>query len=104
MFSLDPKGGRSFTFFRDIWANKFLFFAVVIPMLSVFPAVYIPTLNDKVFRHKEITWEVSLAFASVPVFVAMCEIWKMAKRRFKLFELKAEPRAQVLLEKGELAV
>ncbi|EJD50366.1 potassium/sodium eff [Auricularia subglabra TFB-10046 SS5] len=88
LFRLDPGAGARFTFFRDVWANRFLFFAVVLGMLTVFPAIEIPTLNTKVFRHKSITWEWAIAVASVPTFIAMCELWKMVKRRFGLFEVR----------------
>ncbi|PGH34286.1 potassium/sodium efflux P-type ATPase, fungal-type [[Emmonsia] crescens] len=87
MFNLDPlrdHGGDrapAFPFFRDIWENKFLFWAVVIGFVSVFPAVYIPGLNTQVFKHRGITWEWGLAFGSIFVFVLGVEAWKLIKRR-----------------------
>lgn len=42
---------------RDIWANQFLFWANIAGFLLVFPLIYIPVINDKVFRHTGITWE-----------------------------------------------
>ncbi|KZV90278.1 potassium/sodium eff, partial [Exidia glandulosa HHB12029] len=95
IFRLDPTAGAKFTFFRDMWANRFLFFAVVLGMLSVFPAIFIPTLNTKVFRHKSITWEWAPAVASVPTFIILCELWKLTKRRLGLFEVRRETPSRV---------
>ncbi|GBF61808.1 calcium-transporting ATPase [Trichophyton mentagrophytes] len=87
MFNLEPYRDHSddtvpfFPFFHDIWENQFLFWAVVIGALSVFPAVYIPGLNTKVFKHQGITWEWGLAFGSVVIFVLGIEAWKFVKRR-----------------------
>jgi Na+-exporting ATPase len=99
LFALDPQTaeGRKFPFFHDIYANKFLFWSVVIGALSVFPAVYIPGLNTNVFKHTSITWEWGVSVGSVFVFVAGVEVWKAIKRRFRLFvdeeEVKRESRA-----------
>ncbi|KAL8825634.1 MAG: hypothetical protein Q9170_007715, partial [Blastenia crenularia] len=50
----------------DIYThNRFLFFAIVLGALSVFPAVYIPGLNTSVFKHKGIGWEWALAGGAV---------------------------------------
>ncbi|EEQ33643.1 calcium-transporting ATPase 3 [Microsporum canis CBS 113480] len=87
MFNLEPYRDHSddtvpfFPFFHDIWENQFLFWAVVIGALSVFPAVYIPGLNTKVFKHQGISWEWGLAFGSVVIFVLGIEAWKFIKRR-----------------------
>lgn len=87
MFSLDPEssGGSKFPFFKDIYENKFLFYAVVIGAVSVFPAVYIPGLNTQVFKHMGIGWEWALSLGSVVLFVAGVEAWKACKRRFGWF-------------------
>ncbi|KAL8885591.1 MAG: hypothetical protein Q9205_003512 [Flavoplaca limonia] len=87
MFSLDPErtDGARFPFFKDIYENHFLFYAVVIGAVSVFPAVYIPGLNIQVFKHIGIGWEWGLSFGSVLVFVAGVEAWKACKRRFGWF-------------------
>ncbi|KAM5441953.1 potassium/sodium eff [Microsporum ferrugineum] len=87
IFNLEPYRDHSddtvpfFPFFHDIWENQFLFWAVVIGALSVFPAVYIPGLNTKVFKHQGISWEWGLAFGSVVIFVLGIEAWKFIKRR-----------------------
>ena len=82
MFDLDPNNTtRKFPFFHDVWSNQFLFWAVIIGALSVFPAVYIPYLNTSVFKHKGITWEWAPAILCVIVFVSGVEVWKAIKRR-----------------------
>lgn len=81
MFHLDPATQSRFPFFKDIYENKFLFWAVVIGALSVFPAVYIPGLNTQVFKHVGITWEWGLSFGAVIVFILGVETWKLTKRR-----------------------
>ena len=88
MFSLDPvtSAEASFPFFQDIYSNRFLFFAVVVGALSVFPAVYIPGLNTNVFKHQGITWEWGLAFGGVIIFVIGVETWKGMKRQFGWFK------------------
>ena len=86
MFHLNPDDDSRFPFFKDIYANRFLFWSVVIGSLSVFPVVYIPYLNTKFFKHKGITWEWALSIGFVFVFVAGIEAWKLVKRRFHLLE------------------
>jgi P-type Na+/K+ transporter len=85
MFNLDPlrarQGGSRFPFFGDIWENHFLFWAVVIGSISVFPAVYIPGLNTDVFKHQGISWEWGLSFGATIIFVLFAEAWKGLKRR-----------------------
>ncbi|KAL8704854.1 MAG: hypothetical protein Q9201_002013 [Fulgogasparrea decipioides] len=88
MFSLEPSPNRNaFSFFKDLYENHFLFYAVAIGAVSVFPAVYIPGLNTSVFKHKGIGWEWALSAGAVVVFVAGVEAWKGMKRRFGWFAL-----------------
>ncbi|KAI9644318.1 potassium/sodium eff [Ciborinia camelliae] len=94
MFGLDPASQSSFPFFKDVYENRFLFWAVVIGALSVFPAVYIPGLNTSVFKHVGISWEWSLAVGAVFVFVSGIEAWKATKRYFELFEKVDEEEAE----------
>lgn len=80
LFRLDPESGARFTLFRDLWANQFLFWAVVAGALSVFPTVYIPGLNRNVFKHTGISWEWGLSAGFTIVFVLSMEAWKGVKR------------------------
>merc|ERR1712000_700184 len=86
MFRLDPMTNSRFPFFKDVYENKILFWSVMIGAVSVFPAVYIPYLNTRVFKHTGITWEWALSFGSIFIFVLGIEGWKAIKRRFRLFE------------------
>jgi len=94
MFRLDPYSESRFPLFKDVYENRFLFFAVVIGALSVFPAVYIPGLNTKVFKHIGIFWEWGLAVGGVIVFVLGVEAWKGIKRHWHLFEQGEEDRSE----------
>ena len=92
LFSLSPSTASHgpLQVIRDLYANRFLFFAVIIGAASVFPAAYIPGLNTNVFKHSGgIGWEWALAFGAVGVFVAGVEGWKMVKRTMGWFEKKS---------------
>ncbi|KKA29073.1 hypothetical protein TD95_004180 [Thielaviopsis punctulata] len=86
MFRLDDEDTSRFPVFKDMYANKFLFYSVVIGMVSVFPVVYIPGLNTNVFKHIDISWEWGLVVGFTIFFVAGIEAWKFVKRRFHLLE------------------
>ncbi|KAL8760100.1 MAG: hypothetical protein Q9184_003421 [Pyrenodesmia sp. 2 TL-2023] len=98
MFALDPDTStdRTFPFFKDIYRNRFLFYAVVVGALSVFPTVYIPGLNTAVFKHKGIGWEWALSVGAIAVFVAGVEGWKACKRRFGWFAVGVEREEEKL--------
>lgn len=85
MFRLNPHDTHPFPFFKDVWANQFLFWSVVIAALSVFPAVYIPGFNTNVFKHRGITWEWAPALICLFIFVSGMEAWKATKRYFNWF-------------------
>lgn len=84
LFSLKPRNGRSAmtACFQDWYSNKFLFWACFIGAISVVPTLYIPVLNDKVFKHTGIGWEWGLCFGFSLSFIFCVEVWKMAKRSF----------------------
>ena len=69
-----------------MWDNRFLFWSVALGALSVVPVITIPVLNTNVFRHKNITWEWALAFGCVVVYIALVEMWKLAKNSYGLFD------------------
>lgn len=86
MFRLDPHSTSRFPLFKDLYENKFLFYAVALGSLIVFPCVYIPGFNTQVFKQKPITWEWALSIGAVVVFVAGMEAWKFTKRKCGWFE------------------
>ncbi|KAL6863592.1 cation transporting ATPase [Trichoderma novae-zelandiae] len=86
MFRLNPDDDSLFPFFKDMYSNRFLFWSVIIASLSVFPVVYIPFLNTRFFKHTGISWEWTLSVGFTLVFVTGIELWKLAKRHFRLLE------------------
>lgn len=84
--------------------------------VTTFPIVYIPVINDKVFLHAPISWEVSLldptaftyisltvlicdppqwgiVFVGALIFLVLVEIWKFAKRMYFRHEKRAHAAA-----------
>ncbi|KAM0450005.1 hypothetical protein ACHAO4_006884 [Trichoderma viride] len=92
MFRLNPTDDSAFPFFKDVYSNRFLFWSVIIGSLSVFPVVYIPFLNTRFFKHTGISWEWALSVGFTLIFVTGVELWKLAKRRFRLLEDRAVQR------------
>ncbi|RVD87045.1 uncharacterized protein DFL_005294 [Arthrobotrys flagrans] len=86
LFRLDPEDEHPFPIFKDIYRNKFLFWAVAIGFVSVFPVLYIPKLTTNFFKHKGITWEWALPIVSVVIFIFGVEVWKFVKRQLHWFE------------------
>ncbi|KAF2826928.1 sodium P-type ATPase-like protein [Ophiobolus disseminans] len=95
---------RAFSIFPTLWRNRFLFFAVMAGLGLMFPIVYLPIINEKVFKHGAITWEWGVAFGAVVLYVGAIEMWKMVKRRLGIWSGKlrtfsredAEARAGVV--------
>lgn len=79
MFNLTPNRPC----YKDLWANRVLFWAVVLGMASVPLCIYVPGLNDRVFYQKAITWEWGVVVGMTLVFVGSMELWKLlvARRR-----------------------
>ncbi|CAL1712012.1 unnamed protein product [Somion occarium] len=65
---------------RDVWANPVLFWSVVFGFVTVFPIIYIPVINDRVFKHASISWEWGVVFITCFLFMGSVEAWKFAKR------------------------
>jgi Na+-exporting ATPase len=90
LFNMYPNTNSSNTFsiFSTLYRNRFLFFAVMAGLAGMFPIVYIPFLNHKVFKHGTITWEWGVAFGAVVIYISAIETWKMVKRRAGLWSGK----------------
>ncbi|KAK4158079.1 hypothetical protein C8A00DRAFT_28977 [Chaetomidium leptoderma] len=86
MFRLNPESKSRFPLFKDLYANRFLFWAVAIGLVSVFPTVYIPYLNRDVFKHTSISWEWGVVIGMTIVYVFGIEAWKYVKRRLNILE------------------
>ncbi|KAK4188642.1 putative type IID cation-transporting ATPase [Podospora australis] len=63
-----------------LWKNPFLFWSVVAGFVGVFPTLYIPVINKKVFLHAGIDKEWGIVFAVTILFFLGAESWKWAKR------------------------
>lgn len=85
----------------DLWGNQFLFWSVILGFVTVFPVVYIPVINDKVFLHKGIGYEWGLAVAFAIVFLASAECWKWCKRLYKRFKVKKIQNPEYELERND---
>ncbi|GMM34448.1 putative Na(+)-exporting P-type ATPase [Saccharomycopsis crataegensis] len=81
-FNMRPESEDSWyvSLARDLWANQFLLWSIVLASVSVFPVIYIPVINEKVFLHGPIGREWGIAVALTIVFLVGCEGWKWAKR------------------------
>ncbi|KAF4506661.1 hypothetical protein G6O67_006724 [Ophiocordyceps sinensis] len=98
LFRMQPKSKRYFTqWMSDVWRNQFLFWAVVAGFFTMFPIIYIPTLNTVVFRHSGISWEWGIVFVEAFLFFLGIEAWKWAKRVYFRHWGK-----QVSVSKGDL--
>lgn len=87
LFRLNPENPHSFPMnvVTDLWANKFLFFSVVVGLLPPVILVYVPAIGEKVLKHKPISWEWGLVFAGILIFILVVEGWKYTKRSLGLF-------------------
>lgn len=86
MFALNPERHGAFQVFKDLYENRFLFWAVAIGFLSVFLTVNIPVVSTQFFKHSRITWEWGLVVGFTIVFIAGMETWKAIKRAFHLLD------------------
>ncbi|KAK2026311.1 potassium/sodium efflux P-type ATPase [Colletotrichum zoysiae] len=80
-FRMQPGSKKYFTqWIIDVWRNKFLFWAIIIGFITLFPLLYIPVINTEVFKHKGISWEWAIVFIAAALFFSGVESWKWAKR------------------------
>lgn len=80
-FRMQPDSKRYFTqWMFDIWRNQFLFWAIFVGFITLFPLIYIPVLNTVVFKHAPISWEWGIVFIAAIIFFAGVETWKWCKR------------------------
>jgi len=60
--------------------NKVLLWCALVLMLTTFPIVYIPVINDKVFLIGSLGWEWGIVFGMILVYLASSELYKWCKR------------------------
>ncbi|EJT47518.1 calcium-transporting ATPase 3 [Trichosporon asahii var. asahii CBS 2479] len=66
----------------DLRNNPTLLWCVVVLVLSTFPVIYIPVINNKVFLIAPIDWEWGIVFGQIFVYGFASEAYKWAKRKF----------------------
>lgn len=80
-FRMQPGSKKYFTqWMFDVWRNKFLFWAIILGFVTLFPTLYIPVINKVVFKHMGISWEWGIVFIAAFLFFAGVEAWKWGKR------------------------
>lgn len=62
----------------------------------MFPILYIPVLNEVVFKHKPITWEWGIVAVEAVLFFIGVEAWKWAKRIFFRRRARRYPKVSPL--------
>ncbi|CAK7239439.1 MAG: potassium/sodium eff [Sporothrix thermara] len=88
LFRLNPDNPHAFPLnvATDLWANKFLFFSVIVGAVPPVILIYIPVVGEKVMKHQPISWEWGLVVAGIVVFLLAVELWKYIKRAAGLFD------------------
>ncbi|QPG77084.1 hypothetical protein FOA43_004483 [Brettanomyces nanus] len=90
LFFMHPETEHPWTqWMRDLWGNQFLFWSVIIGLFTIFPTVYIPVINTKVFLHKPITYEWGFSVAFSVLFLLCVELYKFFKRHYYRQQEKA---------------
>jgi magnesium-transporting ATPase (P-type) len=79
-FCIQPDSKPYFTqWVFDVWRNKFLFWAVIAGFVTIFPTLYVPVINHKVFKDTGISWEWVVVFVAAFLFFLSIAAWKWAK-------------------------
>lgn len=70
----------SFKGLRNLYSNRFLANSIILGIVLLFPAIYIPGVNHTIFHHTNITYEWGLVFAACAIFIVFSELFKAFKR------------------------
>ncbi|ODN86846.1 potassium/sodium efflux P-type ATPase, fungal-type [Cryptococcus wingfieldii CBS 7118] len=75
-------------FYKGLWQinlrdNRILLWCVVVLVLTTFPVVYIPRINDDVFLIGGLKWEWGIVFGMIFVYLLAAEGYKYVKRVWK---------------------
>ncbi|KEY66263.1 hypothetical protein S7711_09189 [Stachybotrys chartarum IBT 7711] len=98
-FRMQPKSKLYFTqWMHDVWRNKFLFWAIMAGIVTMFPIIYIPGLNRLVFRHSGISWEWGIVFVESILFFLGVETWKWGKRVYFRRQARKATKGEADLE------
>lgn len=86
LFNLDPaRYSGHWSVFQALTHNRFLLWAIVAGFLIIFPVIYIPVVNETVFKHNGMTWEWGIVLGCVICYIAFVEAWKAIERRLGLW-------------------
>lgn len=80
--AFEMKDPRKSIFQMNLLRNKTLFISVVGGCLALLPTIYIPKLNEIVFKMSDIGWEWSICAASIIFYIVGAEGYKALKRRY----------------------
>ncbi|OUM54476.1 hypothetical protein BVG19_g3875 [[Candida] boidinii] len=101
LFALQPNTTTPYTqVFKDLWSNQFLFWSVILGFGTIFPTVYIPVINDKVFLSTGISYEWGYSVAMTFLFLLGCEGYKWGKRVYFRKQVKKAHNPESDLEKN----
>ena len=64
-----------------LFNNKVIFLSVLLGTLIAVPILYVPWLNEEVFKHSRLGWGWALVFGLCIVFMLFAEAYKALKRR-----------------------
>jgi magnesium-transporting ATPase (P-type) len=59
-----------------------LFWGVVVGVVISIPTLYIPFINDQVFKQLPISWEWGPIIGFLVLFLTIAELYKLFKRRY----------------------
>lgn len=76
------KDSRKSIFRMNLTQNKTLLISVIGGCFLLIPTIYIPKLNEAVFKMTDISWEWGLCAGSIVLYVLGAEGYKALKRRF----------------------
>lgn len=83
LFNMDPvRFPQRLSILPTLWQNRSLFWAVMAGFFIAFPVIYLPVVNETVFKHHAITWEWGVVFGCTAVYLLCVESWKAVKRAF----------------------
>ncbi|KAI3661801.1 hypothetical protein MP638_003809 [Amoeboaphelidium occidentale] len=74
--------GKDYGGFKKIMSNRMLFWGVVVGVVLSIPTLYIPFINDQVFKQLPISWEWGPIIGFLVLFLTIAELYKLFKRRY----------------------
>ncbi|TID20386.1 hypothetical protein CANINC_003631 [Pichia inconspicua] len=83
LFLMRPGCANPWTqWIKDLWANQFLFWSVILGFITLIPTIYIPVINDYVFLQRGIGIDWVWSFLCTLLFLVCCELYKFCKRAY----------------------